>query len=171
VSQQSEPSAAAPDGREASPVLAVLPPAIILVGSAAYAWSLTGVPNPEMNLLLLRPLLAAIWLLLLLVVVREVLPAFRRSGAPTSDAISAVQAARFQPGTEGAAGLVVAATFVFSLVGVGGGAPRYLASLFAYLSVTGYLLGDRQLPMLTFRAALCAVGLYLVMGLVLGVRL
>src|SRR5690606_30075569 len=100
------------------------------VGSAAYAWSLQGIVNDEMNLLLLRPLFVVIWLLLAAVVFREVVPAIRRQLAwnqrSTKQASSWRE--RFAPGTELGAGLMVAATFGFSMIGPGDGPVIYLVS-------------------------------------------
>lgn len=80
-------------------------------------------------------------------------------------------ATTFAPGTEAGAGLVVAATFAYSLVGPGRGATIYVAATFAYLAVVGWLIGDRQPVRLIVQAAVLAFGLYFIMGVLLGVRL
>jgi hypothetical protein len=155
------------------PLLNAITPAIILIVSAAYAWSLRNMVNADMNLLLLRPLFVAIWGLLLVVLIKDTLPSIRLHGAwmKASARTSRPWHVRFAPGTEAGAGLVVAATFVFSLFGPGDGPFVYLASLFIYLTVAGYLIGDRKPVRLVMQAALCAIGLYLVMAVILGVRL
>lgn len=155
------------------PLLELVVPGLMLVGSLGYAWSLRGVTNGEMNLLLLRPLFVLVWVILLLVILREVIPAVRASRlwherqAPDQRPWRE----RIAPGTQLGAGLVVLATLVFAFFGPGDGAIVYIASVFVYLAVTGYLLGDRTVPTLILRAACCTLGLYLVMGVVLDVRL
>jgi hypothetical protein len=155
------------------PLLNAVMPVLMLAVSAAYAWSLRDMVNPGMNLLLLKPLFVGIWVLLLIVSVKDVVPSIRlhalwRMTAPRT---RQVWRERFAPGTEAGAGLIVAATFLFSLYGPGHGAVAYLAGTFIYLMVVGYLIGDRQPARLIIQAALCAVGLYLLMGVALGVRL
>ena len=74
----------------------------------------------------------------------------------------------FVPGTELGAGLVVAATFVFAFA-LGHGSIVYVSSTFCYLLVAGYLIGDRDPYWLVSQAVLSAAGLYLIMGVLLGV--
>jgi hypothetical protein len=155
------------------PLLNVIMPVLMLVVSAVYAWSLRDMVNPGMNLLLLKPLFVAIWVLLLIVCVKDVLPSIRLHALwrRTAPSIRPSWRERFAPGTEAGAGLIVAATFFFSLYGPGHGAIAYLAGTFLYLMVVGYLIGDRQPVKLITQAALCAGVLYLLMGVALGVRL
>ena len=155
------------------PLLNVVMPVLMLVVSAAYAWSLRDMVNPGMNLLLLKPLLVAIWVLLLIVFVKDVVPSVRLHAVwrQTAARNRIPWRERCAPGTEAGAGLIVAATFFFSLYGPGHGRVAYLAGTFVYLMVVGYLIGDRQPVRLILQAALCAIGLYLLMGVALGVRL
>jgi hypothetical protein len=78
---------------------------------------------------------------------------------------------RFAPGTEAGAGLIVAATFAFAFFGPGSGRVQYVVSAFLYLLVAGYLIGDRKPLSLVVQAAIFSLGLYLIMGVLLGVRL
>jgi hypothetical protein len=161
------------EGGDYPPLLDLAVPAMMLVASVVYAWSLRDLVNPSMNLLLLKPLFVAIWALLLAVIVKDVVPVLRlhraSSRAPLESGRHGRQ--RFAPGTEAAAGLVVAATVAFSLVGTGNGALVYLVSTFIYLVVAGSLIGDRKPVKLIAQAALCTAGLYFIMGVLLGVRL
>jgi hypothetical protein len=155
------------------PLLNVVMPVLMLVVSGAYAWSLRDMVNPGMNLLLLKPLFVVIWALLLIVLLKDVVPSIRlhalwRTIAP---ATRPSWSQRFAPGTESGAGLIVAATFLFSLYGPGHGAVAYLVGTFIYLMVVGYLIGDRHPVKLTMQAGMCAATLYLLMGVALGVRL
>jgi hypothetical protein len=155
-----------------TPLLDAAVPALILISSVAYAWSLRDIPSPELNLLFLKPLFVVIWGILLIVVVREVIPALLRYGEWRRASVgSASWREWFAPGTEGQAALVVAATFAFSLHGPGDGPVAYLVSAFLYLMVVGYLIGDRQPLRLIAQAAILSIGLYLIMGVALGVRL
>ena len=159
---------------EYPPLLNVIVPAMILVVSGAYAWSLRTIVNPEMNLLLLKPLFLVIWVLLVVVVIVDTIPSIRRHRAwlqATARQSPGHWHETFGPRSEATAGLVVVATLAFSFFGPGRGAAYYLASLFVYLCVAGYLIGDRKLPRLIIGSALCSAGLYVVMGLLLGVRL
>ena len=155
------------------PLLNVVMPVLMLVVSGAYAWSLRDMVNPGMNLLLLKPLFVAIWALLLIVLVKDVIPSVRLHALwrMTAPRIRPTWRARVAPGTEAGAGLIVAATFLFSLYGPGHGAVAYLAGTFIYLMVVGYLIGDRHPVKLIAQAGLCAAALYLLMGVALGVRL
>lgn len=155
------------------PLLNAVMPALILIVSTVYAYSLRGMVNADMNLLLLRPLFVAIWALLLIVLIKDVIPSIRLHQAWRARAPQSRKAwrERFAPGTEAGASLIVAATFFFSLYGPGHGAIVYLVSTFVYLMVVGYLIGDRQPVKLVTQAALCAGGLYFLMGVALGVRL
>lgn len=161
------------EGLDYPPLLNAVVPTLILVLSVAYAWSLRDVPNPDMNLLLLRPLLVITWILLGVVILRDVVPSIRLHGRWLMDA----SRHRFgwgdllSPGTEANAALVVAATFGLALFGPGDGPIVYIVSVFAYLLVTGYILNDRHIGKLALQAALGTAGLYLVMGVALGVRL
>jgi uncharacterized membrane protein len=165
-------SGAGDDVPDYPPLLDAVFPALVLIGSSAYAVSLIGITNEEMNLLLLKPLLVVVWLLLAIVVVREIIPAIRRQRV-----WSAARPARqslgesLAPGSEFGAGLVVLLTLAFALVGPGDGPPVYVTGLFIYLTLCGWLLGERQWLRLLLTSALCAGGLYAVMGLVLKVRL
>jgi uncharacterized membrane protein len=153
------------------PILNAIVPLIMLIASGAYAWSLRAVVNPEMNLLLLKPLFAAIWLFLLVVLVDDVIPSIRLQAAWRASAQApAPFRERFAPGTEANARLVVLATFAFACVGVGNGWLQYVVSAFIYLLVTGYLIGDRRPVTLVFQAIAFSIGLYLVLGTLLGVR-
>jgi len=155
------------------PLLNIALPALILIISIAYAWSLRDIVNPGMNLLLLKPLFVAIWVLLAAVIVKDVIPSIRlhREWARSRPTERRSLREQFAPGTEMGAGLVVAATFAFALFGPGLGRTVYIASSFAYLLVAGYLIGDRQPLWLIGQAALLSIGLYLVMGVVLAVPL
>jgi hypothetical protein len=160
------------EGGEYPPLLDLVVPAMMLVASLAYAWSLRDLVNPSMNLLLLKPLFVAIWALLVVVILKDVIPALRLHRASTqAPAGGRSWRQHFAPGTEACAGLVVAATVAFSLVGTGNGAVVYLVSTFIYLLVAGYLIGDRSAVRLIAQAALCTAGLYFIMGVLLGVRL
>jgi len=156
------------------PLLDLAVPVVVLVSSAAYAWSLRDVPNPNGNLLFLKPLFVAIWALLLVVIIKDLIPALKLHGewrkAVASRAYKPWRE-RFAPGTEAGAGLVVAATFAFALHGPGDGPISYVVSAFLYLVVAGYLIGDRKPVRLIAQAAILSTGLYLIMGYVLGVRL
>lgn len=153
------------------PLLNLAVPAIMLCVTVAYAWSLRGIVNAQMNLLLLKPVLFVFWVLLGVIIVKDVVPSIRlqMAGRPAAPARS--RTVWLEPRSEAAAGFVVLATLGFAFTGPGHGPIVYLASLFAYLGVAGYLIGDRKLPKLILVAALCSVGLYVVMGLLLGVRL
>jgi hypothetical protein len=155
------------------PLLNVVMPVLMLVVSAAYAWSLRDMINPGMNLLLLKPIFVAIAVLLAIVFVKDVVPSIRlhRVWKLTAPRVRVPWRERFAPGTEAGAGLIVAATFFFSLYGPGHGAVAYLAGTFIYVLVVGYLIGDREPVWLILQAALCSTGLYLLMGVALGVRL
>jgi hypothetical protein len=155
------------------PLLNVVLPALILVISVAYAWSLHDIFNAEMNLLLLKPLFVVIWVLLAVVIAKDVLPSIRlhREWMKHRVRRHISLGERFAPGTEMGAGLVVAATFAFALFGPGNGTRAYLVSAFLYLAVAGYLIGDRQPIWLIGQAALLSTGLYVVMGIILGVPL
>jgi hypothetical protein len=156
------------------PLLDLAVPAVILVSSAAYAWSVRGIPNPEGNLLFLRPLFVAIWAFLLIVLIKDLIPSLRMHGAwrqAVANRAAKPWRERFAPGTEAGAGLVVAATFAFSLHGPGDGPIPYVVSAFLYLVVAGYLIGDRTPVRLLTQAAILSTGLYFIMGFVLGVRL
>ena len=160
---------------EYPPLLNVVFPVVVLAISAAYAWSLRGVVNFDMNLLLLKPLFIAIWGFLLIVIVNDVIPAprqqreWRRRRSGVGKGVP--WQARFAPGTEAGAALVVAATFVFTFFGPGDGAVTYLISAFIYLTFVGYVIGDRSPIWLFSQAAVLAAGLYFIMGVLLGVRL
>jgi hypothetical protein len=173
VSEQEPNLTPMTEGGDYPPLLNVAVPVLILITSTAYAWSLRDLVNPGMNLLLLKPLFLAIWALLLVVFVKDVLPSIRLhkewKARPAGRALSWRQ--RFAPGTEAAAGLVVAATFVLSLFGTGNGPAVYLVTTFIYLLVVGYLIGDRKPVRLIAQAAICCAGIYLIMGVLLGVRL
>jgi hypothetical protein len=155
------------------PILNAAVPALMLVVSIAYAWSLRGIVNAEMNLLLLRPLFVAVWVLLLIVIVKDVVPSIRlhleRSRHAERRSISWSE--RFAPGTEAGAGLVVFATLLFSIFGPGDGPRIYIACAFAYLALVGYVIGERNWVWLIPQAAILSIGLYLIMGWFLGVRL
>jgi hypothetical protein len=155
------------------PLLNVALPALILIISIVYAWSLRDIFKPEMNLLMLGPLLVAIWVLLLIVIVKDVIPSVRlqKSWALAAAGHRKPWRERFAPGTEAGAGLVVAATFAFALHGPGDGPISYVVSAFLYLVVAGYLIGDRKPVRLIAQAAILSSGLYLIMGFLLGVRL
>jgi uncharacterized membrane protein len=155
------------------PLLNVIVPAVILVVSVAYAWSLRDIVNARMNLLFLKPVFVVIWGLVLIVVVRDVIPSIRQHAQwrERSSQRSATWRERFASGTEAGAGLVVLATFVFAVFGPGNGPTQYLVSTFLYLLVVGYLIGDRHPVKLIAQAAILATGLYLLMGVALGVRL
>ena len=155
------------------PLLNVALPALILVISIAYAWSLRDIFNPEMNLLLLRPLFVAIWILLAVVIVKDVVPSIRLHREWMKHRVRQHKSfsERFAPGTELGAGLVVAATFAFAYFGPGNGSRVYVVSAFLYLAVAGYLIGDRQPIWLIGQAAILSAGLYIVMGVILGVPL
>jgi hypothetical protein len=103
------------------PILNAAVPALMLVVSLAYAWSLRDIVNPQMNLLLLRPLFVVIWVLLLIVIVKDVVPSIRlhREWSKQATQRSVSWQERFAPGTEAGAGLVVLATFLFSIFGPG----------------------------------------------------
>lgn len=158
---------------EYPPLLNAVIPLIILVTTIAYAWSLRNIVNFDMNLLLLKPLLIAIWGFLLLVIVKDVFPAPREQKSWSASRVrrGVPWQARFAPGTEAAAGLVVAATFLFTFFGPGDGAVAYLVSAFVYLTFVGYVIGDRNPIWLIGQAAALAGGLYFIMGVLLGVRL
>lgn len=144
----------------------------------SFSWSLSstpgvlrGIQDPELNLLLLRPVFAIIWVLLLFVVVRDVWPVLR---ALTADKIE--QAAppvplrkRFRPGTEGGAGLVVIATLIYGAVAMNGDGV-FLASTAIYLAVAAYLVGERKPVAILAQAVLGTAGIYIIMGVLLGVR-
>lgn len=155
------------------PLLNAAVPALMLIVSLAYAWSLRNIVNPEMNLLLLRPLFIAIWVLLLIVIVKDVVPSIRlhREWSRRAERGSIPWRARFAPGTEAGAGLVVFATLLFAFFGPGDGPLVYVACAFAYLAFVGYVIGERNRIWLILQAAVLSVGLYLVMGTLLGVRL
>jgi hypothetical protein len=152
------------------PILDLVVPAVILVISVAYAWSLRDIANAKMNLLFLNPVFFAIWVLLLIVLVKDLVPAVRAQKNWSSASPGKSWRERFAPGTEAGAGLVVAATFAFSLHGPGDGPISYVASAFLYLAVAGYLIGDRNPLRLFAQAAVLSAGLYFVMGFLLGVR-
>jgi hypothetical protein len=155
------------------PILNAAVPALMLVVSLAYAWSLRDIVNPQMNLLLLRPLLVVIWVLLLIVIVKDVVPSIRlhREWSKQAAQRSVSWQERFAPGTEAGAGLVVLATFLFSIFGPGDGRWIYITSAFLYLAFVGYVIGERNWLWLILQAAFLSVGLYLLMGWFLGVRL
>ena len=154
------------------PLLNAVVPMMMLIASGAYAWSLRDVINPEENLLLLKPLFIAIWILLIVVLFNDVVPSIRRHSiwAATAPPPKSLRE-RFAPGTEGGAGLIVAATFAFAFFGPGSGPVQYVASAFIYLMIAGYLIGERKPLLLIGQAAIFSVGLYLIMGALLGVRL
>lgn len=158
---------------EHPPFLDAAVPAIMLIASGAYAWSLRDIVNADLNLLFLKPLFIAIWGFLLLVVVKEVIPSVRRQGEWNRKFAGAswTWRERFAPGTEGGAGLIVAATFAFSLHGPGRGPVSYIVSAFLYLAVVGYLIGDRQPFRLIAQAAVLSASLYFIMGFLLGAHL
>jgi hypothetical protein len=157
------------------PLLNALVPMVILITSAVYAWSLRNVVNIDMNLLLLKPLFIAIWGFLLIIIVNDVVPVPRQQREwrrrKSRAGIGVPWQARFAPGTEAGAALVVAATFVFTFFGPGDGAATYLVSAFIYLTFVGYVIGDRNPIWLFGQAAVLAAGLYFIMGVLLGVRL
>jgi len=155
------------------PLLNAVTPLVILFISAAYAWSLRDVVAPEMNLLLLKPLFIAIWGLLAVVIIKDVVPSIRLHAAWSKIASERriPWRERFSPGTEAGAGLIVAATFAFAFFGPGHGPAIYVVSAFIYLAVVGYLIGDRNPVKLIAQAAIFSTGLYLIMGVLLGVRL
>jgi hypothetical protein len=155
------------------PLLNVVLPALVLVIPVAYAWSLRGIFNAEMNLLLLKPLLVAIWVLLAIIIIKDVVPSIRLHREWMKHRVRQHKSLseRFAPGTEMGAGLVVAATFAFAFFGPGNGTRAYLVSAFLYLAVAGYLIGDRQPIWLIVQAALLSAGLYVVMGVILSVPL
>lgn len=156
------------------PLLDLAVPVVILVASAAYAWSLRDVTNPKGNLLFLKPLFVAIWALLLVVIIKDLIPALKLHGEWRKAVAGRPHKPwrkRFAPGTEAGAGLVVAATFAFAVHGPGDGPISYVVSAFLYLTVAGYLIGDRKPVRLIAQAAILSTGLYLIMGYVLGVRL
>jgi hypothetical protein len=153
------------------PLLDLVMPAVILVTSVAYAWSLRDIVDPELNLLFLRPVFAILWALLLIVGARDVWPILsawlagdlRRAPSPIP------WHQRFRPGTEGGAGLVVAATLVYAVVALQGDV-IFIASTCAYLAGASYLVGERRPLALLAQAGLGTAGIYLVMGVILGVR-
>ena len=154
------------------PLLDLAVPVVILVSSVAYAWSLRDVTNPKGNLLFLKPLFVMIWALLLVVIIKDLIPALKLHGEwRKAVAGRPPWRERFAPGTEAGAGLVVAATFAFAVHGPGDGPISYVVSAFLYLIVAGYLIGDRKPVRLIAQAAILSAGLYLIMGYVLGVRL
>lgn len=156
------------------PLLDLVVPGVMLVSSVAYAVSLRTIPNPDMNLLLLKPLFVVLWLLLALVILKSAIPAVRAHLARRRALAGTPPVPwreRLAPGTELGAMLVVAATFVYAFFGPGRGPVAYVAALFVYLLVAGYAMGDRQPLALLLRAGLCTLGIYLLMGVLLGVRL
>lgn len=155
------------------PLLNAAVPVLMLVVSVAYAWSLRDIVNAENNLLLLRPLFLAIWALLLVVIVKDVVPSIRLHREWSRGAVrrSISWQERFAPGTEAGAGLVVIATFLFAVFGPGDGRSVYIACAFLYLAFVGYVIGERNWFWLLLQAAILSVGLYLIMGTLLGVRL
>jgi hypothetical protein len=161
----------ASDRQDCPPLLDLAVPLLILMTSGLYAWSLRDMANPESNLLLLKPLFIAIWLLLAGILLKGLVPTLRaqrvwsRAAGPRRPLAN-----RFAPGTELGAGLVVAATFAFAF-GPGHGPVIYLISAFLYLLAVGYLIGDRKPFWLIGQAALLSAGLYLIMGILLGVSL
>jgi len=157
--------------RDYPPLLDLAVPLLILVSSGLYAWSLRDIGNPETNLLLLKPLFIAIWSLLAGILLKDLVPTLRaqREWSRTAGPRRPL-AARFAPGTELGAGLVVAATFAFAF-GPGHGPAVYLVTAFLYLLVVGYLIGDRNIVWLVGQAVLLSAGLYLIMGVLLGVGL
>lgn len=159
------------EGSEYPPLLNLAVPAILVVMSCAYAWSLRGITNPEMNLLLLKPLFIVIFVLLLALVVTDIVPSIRAFRTRTRPGAAVPWNERFARGTEPGAGLIVAATLLFSFFGPGDGPVAYVISAFIYLLVVGYLIGDRRPSRLILQAGILAAGLYSVMGVLLGVRL
>lgn len=153
------------------PALDLVVPMVMLVTSVAYAWSLRNIADPELNLLFLKPIFAIIWVFLLLVGVSYVIPTLRLLAAGTrKTGVPAVPLRRrFGPGTEGGAGLVVIATFVYALVALNG-TEVFIASTCIYLMLSAWLIGERRpLPILA-QGLLGTGGIYLVMGVLLGVK-
>jgi hypothetical protein len=155
------------------PLLNAAVPALMLIVSVAYAWSLRDIVNAQMNLLLLRPLFVAIWVLLLIVIVKDVVPSIRLHREWSRSAVrrSISWQERFAPGTEAGAGLVALATLLFAFFGPGDGPSIYIACAFLYLVFVGYVIGERNRFWLILQAAVLSIGLYLIMGTFLGVRL
>lgn len=157
--------------RDYHPALDLVMPLLILVVSVGYAWSLWGIVEPELNLLLLRPIFAIIWVLLMFVAVTDVGPAIaawargegRRTGARPA------LAEQFKPGTEGCAGLVVAATLVYGAVATNGPVV-FIISTAVYLSVAAWIVGERRPLAVAGQGLLGTALIYLVMGVMLGVR-
>ena len=153
------------------PLLDLVMPVVILVSSAAYAWSLRDIVDPELNLLFLRPVFAILWVLLLMVGIQDVWPVLRalfsgelgRASSPTP------WRQRFRPGTEGGAGLVVVATLVYAVVALQGDVV-FVVSTAAYLATASYLVGERRPIALLAQGGLGTAAIYLIMGVMLGVR-
>ena len=167
-------------GREYHPALDWIVPVVILVTSVAYAWSLRNIADPELNLLFMKPVFAIVWVFLLLVVVRDLIPSLRGLGrsvraAPVPTKTSAEPASaiswheRFRPGTEGGAFLVVVATLVYALVALNG-TVVFLTSTCIYLMLSAWLIGERHPLAMLAHGVLGTGSIYLVMGVMLGVR-
>jgi hypothetical protein len=153
------------------PLLDLIVPAMILILSVAYAFSLRNIVDPELNLVFLRPIFAIIWVLLVIVGVRDVWPILRAlfRGQIRRSTSKVPLRGRFRPGTEGGAALVVVATFIYALVALQGDWV-FIVSTFIYLVVASYLIGERKPIALLAQGVLGTAGIYLVMGVLLGVR-
>jgi hypothetical protein len=153
------------------PLLDLVMPVVILVSSVAYAWSLRDIVDPELNLLFLRPVFAIMWVLLLMVGVRDVWPVLRAwfAGELRSASSPTPWRQRFRPGTEGGASLVVAATLVYAVVALQGDVV-FIISTAAYIVTASYLVGERRPIALLAQGGLGTAAIYLIMGVMLGVR-
>ena len=157
--------------RDYHPLLDLVLPLVILVASVTYAWSLRNIVDPELNLLFLRPVFAIIWVLLLFVGFRDVWPVLRAllAGELRRPPSQVPWRRRFRPGTEGGAALVVIATLIYAFVAMQGDWV-FIASTFVYLAGASYLVGERNPIALLAQGVLGTAGIYLIMGVALGVR-
>lgn len=165
--EEKEPADRTPPAEYQHPVLDLIVPLVILASSLGYAWSLRRIADPELNLLFLRPVFVILWVLLGIVVVRDLWPRLRAhtggGGYAPRPRLS------IMPGSEGGAGLVVLATLIYAVAAMHSEAV-FLASTCVYLIAASWLIGERSIVRMLAQGLFGTGGIYLVMFVILGLR-
>ncbi len=144
---------------------------IIVLVVGAYEWDVRDIARPELNLMVMRPVLVVTWALIAAVLVRYLavpLAARARGGgeAPPDGA-----AASGRPGAlRGGAPMLLVAGALLAYAAAFTSLPFVLTTA-VFMAVTLYGLGNRNVLAVVVLSAGTATGLYLVGAYVLGVSL
>lgn len=161
-------------GADGTPLwLEFLVPAVMLVVSVAYALELKDIAQPDLNLLLLQPLLFVFWALLFLVGWLFLLPLLKgkssaKTAVPATPPSPSGRREDLLASASLKSGLLTCLIIIYVLVVF---RTNYVISTFCFLALSGFLLGLRTFPGLAALAAIGTAVLYTTATYILDIRL